>query len=138
MYEPGKSKAGESDSYGSMTYAGLKSMIYAQLDKNDPRVIAAFEWISKNFSVATTPKMGNQGLFYYYMTMARSLRAYDQSIIIDSEGISWNWREELAKHLISIQNQEGWWQNENGRWWENDKVLVTAYSIICLEELSNQ
>jgi squalene-hopene/tetraprenyl-beta-curcumene cyclase len=35
MYEPGASKAGGTNSYGSMTYAGLKSLIYANVDRND-------------------------------------------------------------------------------------------------------
>jgi len=46
VYRPGESKAGESPdgglrSYAGMTYAGLKSMLYARLDRDDPRVRAA-------------------------------------------------------------------------------------------------
>ncbi len=46
VYRPGESKAGQSAdgglrSYGGMTYAGLKSMIYAKLATDDPRVVAA-------------------------------------------------------------------------------------------------
>ena len=37
--------------YGSMTYAGVKSMIYAGVDKNDPRVKAALAWLKKNYTV---------------------------------------------------------------------------------------
>lgn len=135
MYEPGKSKLGGTTSYGSMTYAGLKSMIYAKLDKDDPRIKAAYEWIKNNFVVDTTPKMGNQGLFYYYQTMAKALTAYDCDYIIEEDGTRHNWREELANQIIKIQNEEGWWQNENGRWWENNKILVTAYSVLTLEEI---
>jgi len=50
----GESKAGETAggglrSYASMTYAGLKSMIYAGVDKDDPRVKAAMKWIQKHY-----------------------------------------------------------------------------------------
>ncbi|HEX37479.1 MAG TPA: hypothetical protein ENG70_01265, partial [Candidatus Cloacimonetes bacterium] len=135
MYEPGISKAGGSTSYGNMTYAGLKSMIYAKLDKNDPRVQAAYDWISNHFIVETNPVLGNQGLFYYYLMMAKALTAYDVDIIVGDDGIEHDWRAELANQLIKIQNEEGWWQNENGRWWENNKVLVTTYCIISLEEI---
>jgi squalene-hopene/tetraprenyl-beta-curcumene cyclase len=62
VYGPGNTRQGESmageytapdgrrmlRSYGSMTYAGLKSMIYAGLTKDDPRVKAAWDWIRKN------------------------------------------------------------------------------------------
>jgi len=137
MYEPGKSKAGGSLSYGSMTYAGLKSMIYAKVDKNDERVVAAYRWIGENFTVETTPRMDDQGLYYYYQTMAKALNAYGEEHVKGTDGVNHNWREELAVRLISIQDEKGWWQNENGRWWENNKVLVTAYCILSLEEIAN-
>lgn len=136
MYEPGSSKAGGANSYGSMTYAGLKSMIYAKVDKNDERVKVAYDWIRNNYSVETTPKMGNQGLFYYYQTMAKSLNSFGEEIITDSENNSHKWRNELADQLLKIQSPEGFWINENGRWWENNPVLVTAYSILALEEIA--
>ena len=135
MYEAGKSKAGGVESYGSMTYIGLKSMIYAKLNKDDQRVQAAFDWIRNNYVIETTPKMGNQGLFYYYHTMARALRVYGEDIIVDNNNVKHNWRRELANQILKIQSEEGWWQNENGRWRENNKVLVTSYCVLCLEEI---
>ena len=38
-----------------MTYAGLKSMMYAGLGKDDPRVKAAWGWIQKNYTVDENP-----------------------------------------------------------------------------------
>jgi squalene-hopene/tetraprenyl-beta-curcumene cyclase len=136
MYEPGASKAGGTNSYGSMTYAGLKSLIYAKVDSDDERVNAAYEWIRKNYSVETTPLMGNQGLFYYYQTMAKSLNAFGEETVTDGQNIEHNWRDDLANQLLKIQSPEGFWVNENGRWWENNPVLVTAYSILALEEIA--
>ena len=49
------------------------------------------------------------------------------------EGKKTNWREDVAKKLINLQNKDGYWQNENGRWFEKDPVLATAYSLIALE-----
>ena len=40
-----------------MTYAGIKSMIYCGVDKDDPRVKKAYEWIKKNYSVEKNPGM---------------------------------------------------------------------------------
>ncbi len=136
MYEPGASKAGGTTSYGSMTYAGLKSLIYAKVDKNDERVVAAYDWIKGNYSVETAPGMGNQGLFYYYQLMAKSLNAFGQENLIDKTNVNHVWRNELANQLIKIQSPEGFWVNENGRWWENNPTLVTAYVILALEEIA--
>jgi len=136
MYEPGASKAGGTNSYGSMTYAGLKSLIYAKVDKDDDRVKAAYTWIRNNYSVETTPLMGTQGLFYYYQTMAKSLNALGEEVILDSKNNEHHWRYELADHLLKIQSPEGFWVNENGRWWENNAVLVTAYTLLAMEEIA--
>src|SRR5439155_15698410 len=56
--------------YGSMTYAGIKSLIYCGVSKEDPRVKKAYEWIQKNYSVDRNPGMPEKramwGLYYYY------------------------------------------------------------------------
>lgn len=66
----GQSQAGETPegglrSYGSMTYAGLKSMIYAGISRDDPRVKAVYEWIRRHYTLEENPGMGAQGLYYY-------------------------------------------------------------------------
>ncbi len=45
-------------SYGSMTYAGLKSMIYAGLKPNDKRVKAALEWLRKHYDLEEQSRNG--------------------------------------------------------------------------------
>lgn len=144
VYFPGESKAGEMDlpsgkkalrSYGSISYAGLLSYIYADLDKNDPRVSAVMDWLKKNYTLKENPGMGADGLYYYYQTMAKALALCGLDEIILEDGRKINWRKELALHLINLQNGEGFWVNESGRWWEKDPVLVTCYSVITLEIL---
>jgi squalene-hopene/tetraprenyl-beta-curcumene cyclase len=136
MYRPGESKAGETRSYGGMTYAGLKSFIYAQVDKNDERVQAAFNWITKNYDFSQNPGMENQGLYYYYVTAAKALNAFGDEIIADAAGSKHNWRSDLAGQILKLQKTEGFWVNDNARWWENNPVLVTAYCVLALEEVA--
>ena len=113
-------------------------MIYLKVNKNDKRVEAAYKWIKDNYSVTENPVMGDQGLFYYYQTFSKSLSSFGEDKITDSKGIVHNWRAELAGQLIKIQNEDGWWQNQNSRWWENNKILVTTYCILSLEEILKQ
>ena len=120
-------------SYGSITYSGLLSYIYAQMDKNDPRVKAAYDWLRKNYTLKENPGMGPQGMFYYYHTMAKALSLYGVDEIVTGKGQKVNWRKDLALKLLNLQNKDGSWANENNRWWEKDPVLVTAYSVITLE-----
>jgi len=137
VYRPGESKAGDTLSYGGMTYAGLKSFIYAKVSRTDPRVQAAFNWIRKSYTVNENPGLGREGLYYYYHTMAKALDAYGAEVIVDAEGVGHKWRDDLLAKLVSLQNGDGYWVNENARWWENDKVLVTSYTLLAMEIVSS-
>lgn len=77
--------------------------------------------------------MGQAGLFYYYHTFAKSLDAAEIDILDDASGNPHPWREELARHLIGLQQEDGSWVNsENDRWMEGDRQLVTAYALLAL------
>jgi len=132
VYRPFESKAGDMRSYGSMTYAGLKSFIYAKLDCRDPRVLAAYDWIRQHYTVDENPGMGAQGLYYSYHTMAKALHLFGQDTLLDAKGRPRGWRDELMAKLVSLQKGEGYWVNDNGRWWENVKELTTSYALITL------
>ncbi len=150
-YHPTESKAGTYTneagelrfrSYGSMTYAGLLSLIYADVDKDDPRVKSAFDWAAKHWTLEENPGMGGDGLFYFYNVLSKSLAAYGVDRITVGSGQTINWRSELIKKLLSLQKIDsktggGYWVNESGRWWEADPVLVTSYSLLALEIASN-
>nr|WP_321402689.1 prenyltransferase/squalene oxidase repeat-containing protein [uncultured Desulfobacter sp.] len=141
VYYPGNSKAGEETlengkkalrSYGSMTYAGLLSFIFADLDKNDDRVQAAYNWLKDNYTLDENPGVGQQGLYYYYHTMAKALTVYGDDVLVTSGGKRIDWRKDLAEKLAANQREDGSWINPTARWWENDPVLVSAYSLISL------
>ncbi|MEZ6138014.1 MAG: prenyltransferase/squalene oxidase repeat-containing protein [Pirellulaceae bacterium] len=119
-------------SYGSMTYAGLKSMIYAGLEKDDPRVKAATEFLRNNYDVNTNPGLGQQGLFYYYHTMAKALHALGEEKFKDAQGKSHDWKGEMVAKLASLQRADGSWVNETTRWMEGDPNLVAGYSLLAL------
>jgi len=119
-------------SYGSMTYAGLKSMIYAGVGPDDPRVKAAFEWIRKFYDLESNPGMGNSGLYYYYHTFAKALDATGLDVIEDADGVKHDWRRELREELIRRQRPDGSWINENSRWLEGEPSLVTGYALLAL------
>jgi len=140
IYTPansGESKAGDSPtgglrSYASMTYAGLKSFLYAGVSKDDIRVKAAKDWIARHYDLTSNPGMGQQGLFYYYHVFGKTLDALDENTIIDSEGAAHDWRKDLIGQLTKLQQTDGSWTNPADRWYEGDPNLVTAYSLLAL------
>ncbi|MFH1227201.1 MAG: prenyltransferase/squalene oxidase repeat-containing protein [Planctomycetota bacterium] len=155
-YSPVESKGGEKTTpdgkkvlktYGSMTYAGVKSFIYAYLDKNDPRVQAAYNWIKSNYTLDENPglrtdaepNLGKQGLFYYYHTFAKSLDAYGEKTLVTADLSAGQagkkehlWANELVGKLAGMQKPDGSWSNEVSRWWEDFAPLATSYSLMSL------
>jgi squalene-hopene/tetraprenyl-beta-curcumene cyclase len=147
IYAPGRSNAGETNlpsgrvayrSYGSMTYAGLLSYIYADLKSDDPRVTSALDWLRGNYTVEENPAMGAQGLYYYYVLMAKALTFVGVDILETKDGRNVSWREELALKLINLQKADGFWANDNGRWWEKDPILDSAYAVTAMEIIENK
>ncbi len=133
----GSSQAGDTPngglrSYGSMTYAGLKSMIYAGVGPDDPRVKAALKWIQKHYGLESNPGMGDAGLYYYYHVFAKALDATGLDTIEDAQGNRRDWRRDLRRELIRRQRPNGSWLNQNGRWLEGDPALVTGYALLAL------
>ena len=130
--QAGQTANGGLRSYASMTYAGLKSMIYAGVGLDDPRVDAALNWIRQNYALDSNPGLGDAGLYYYYHTFAKALHATDQDGITDAAGIRHDWRAELIRELARRQQADGSWVNENNRWLEGDSNLVTGYALLAL------
>ncbi len=119
-------------SYGSMTYAGLKSMIFAGVSPDDPRVKAAYQWIQKNYDLDSNPGLGSAGLYYYYHLFAKSLEAVGADELADAKGKKHNWRKELITTLAAKQQDDGSWVNDNRQWLEGDANLCTAFALLAL------
>ncbi len=150
-YAPGDSKAGFEladgtkipRSYGSMTYALLKSFVFAGLDKQDPRVQSAWKWCRENYTLdinpgfmaSEDPSAAYQGLFYYFHTMARALEVFGEDVILDGAGKSHAWRNELCGRLLAMQDKtDGSWTNRNSpRWYEGNPIVATAYALLTLD-----
>jgi squalene-hopene/tetraprenyl-beta-curcumene cyclase len=120
-------------SYASMTYAGLKSMIYAGLSRDDPRIKAALTYITRHYTLDENPGLGQQGLYYYYHTFAKTMAVLDQPTLVDAAGVSHDWKAELTAALAKLQQREGGWVNRADRFMEGDPNLVTAYALLALE-----
>lgn len=122
--------------YGSMTYAGFKSYLYADLKHNDPRVLAALGWIKDNYTLSENPGIGLSGYYYYLITFSKAMQAYGQPVldVQDDTGKmrKADWREDLIKALAAHQKPDGSFETLDKRWMETNPVLITAYSLNAL------
>ncbi len=134
-------------SYGSMTWALLKSYILCGLDKDDERVKAAWNWLQAHYTLdfnpgfpKDSPNKRYQGLFYYYFTMARTLaimgvdkvkvpvkdKTSGKTLLVEHD-----WRTEMLAKLKSLQKPDGSWVNERAsRWMEGNPDLATAFAVL--------
>jgi squalene-hopene/tetraprenyl-beta-curcumene cyclase len=137
VYYPGFTyhAEGGTRSYGSATYAGILSYSWANVKKEDARVQAVLKWIRANYTVDENPGVGQKTVYYYYMVFAKALQAVGEPIIVDSKGVRHNWREDLGKKLLSLQKPEGYWVNTEPWEMQDNKVLVTAFTMSALQAI---
>jgi len=143
IYYPGHSMAGGVTnsqtgrvalrSYGSASYAGLLSYIYADLKRDDTRVTAVLDWLRANYTLEENPGMGPQGLYYYLHLLTKGLSAAQVQELELKDGRKVNWRREVALRLLNLQKRDGSWENDNARWWEKETALTTSYALLALE-----
>jgi len=129
---PKRTAAGGLRSEGGMTYAGLKSFLYAGVGKDDPRVKAAVAWVKKHYTLTENPGMGTAGLFYYYTTFAKAMTALGDDVFEDAKGVKHAWKKELFETLMKKQNKDGSWTNENKAFLENQPELATAFAVLAI------
>jgi len=127
-----RTAAGGLRSEGGMTYAGLKSFLYAGVSKDDPRVKAALGWVKKNYTVTENPGMGQAGLFYYYHTFSKAMDALGDDVFEDAKGIKHAWKKELFEQLKKTQKEDGSWANSNKAFLEDSPELATAFAVLSL------
>ena len=154
IYGPSDDRSGESmagkstdasgqthlQSMGTMSYAGLKSFIYAGVKKDDPRVKSAWMWANQNFTLDVHPGMAalgqeqsKWGLFYYYMTLGKALHAYGEPTLHTEAGKAVDWRVALIDKAAELQNADGSWVGAP-KYMENNPVLVTSYVLLALQD----
>ncbi len=149
VYNPSDPKAGTITNrtgvvhfraYGSITYAGLLALVYANVGPEDARVLSALDWSARHWTLEENPGMGQQGLFFFFNVLTRALDASGRDFVPIEGGTLLNWKAELAKKLIALQKIDpktghGYWTNATGRFWENDPVLATSYCVLALQNL---
>lgn len=125
-------------SYGSMTYAGLLSLIYANVSEDDERVKSAHDWATRHWTLDENPGMGPQGLYYFFKVLSKALDTMGDEVLDLPDGRKVTWRHALGERLLALQQEDGSWVNDNNRWWEADANLVTAYIVLTLSTILDE
>jgi squalene-hopene/tetraprenyl-beta-curcumene cyclase len=136
-------------SYGSMTYALISSYLALDLRADDPRVAAALAWAKDNYQLEGNPGMmpgkEQEGLLYYYATLAKTFDTMKLSVIDLKDGKKVDWRADLfaaiSKRAVPAKLDDGrqgvMWINSAKRWGEGLPHLSTVYLIRALKSIHN-
>lgn len=78
--------------------------------------------------------MGQQGLFYYYQTFARTMSALGEDEFVDDSGRNTSGKMNFNGYRGKRQEKNGSWLNDADRWYEKRiyRIFVTAYCLIAL------
>ena len=126
-------------SVGAMTYGGLKSFLYAGVNKKDVRVQAAIKWIRNNYTLEENVGQKQAGLYYYYHTFAKAMDALGEDRFEDAKGTKHDWRKELFEALKKRQTKDGSFRNEGDRTFgEADPNLATAFALLSLSYVNKK
>jgi len=120
--------------YGSMTFAGMRSLIFCSVAFDDEKFKESLKWVENNFSVKEHPgmKKPQTSIYYYYFTLAKTLDLIEKNNPEVLKGKNLNWKSVLAEEILSRQKKDGSWVNSEKKYMEGVPVLCSAYAINAL------
>ncbi len=135
-YFPGRSNAGGTTSYGSMTAAGLWSLLASGMALSSTSASSALTWLGAHFSASENPGFGGVAYYYYAWTLARALRAAGAPAMVSGDGEVVHWARELASELVARQGPDGRWVNtESDAYWEGIPEVATTFALLAIEAM---
>lgn len=147
--QPARAAAARNPGYGGMTYALIASYVYLDLAPTDPRLATAQDWVRKNYQFDANPGMTtgreNEGLFYYFMTMAKTFGLLGVTTVALPDGRVVDWRADLFQAIsakakavaLPGENQGVLWINSSKRWMEGDPLVATAFMVKGLSRIQS-
>lgn len=120
IYLPGESLAGGTTSYGSMTAAGVWALRLCGRPTEDEYVQGGLNWLKDNYDYNTNPVLSWMH-YYYIWSAAKAFLICDIKgeigglITVETEdepAFDPGWYYDFSKYLVSAQNPDGSWNQE--------------------------
>ncbi|MBN1861572.1 MAG: hypothetical protein JW840_08950 [Candidatus Thermoplasmatota archaeon] len=129
---------GSTDGYGSMTAAGIWSLLLSGVEINDPRVennlipYGAIDWFENRYTWEENPGgTGSNSQYYFYVSMAKALTMARKTRLVVND-MPRDWYDDMFTKVISLQRGSGYWMGTSTGM-ENDRNLATAYALLALQ-----
>ena len=126
-------------SYGSATADGIRALLRCGLQPDEPRVVAARQWLERHFTTTSNPgvfepmREQDRAAAYYYYCWSVS-HAFRQLTIttFQQDGRDVNWAEDLAEEFLRRQRKDGSWANHHSFVKEDDPLIATMLAAAVL------
>jgi len=125
IYYPGYSIIGGTESYGSMTAAGIWTLRFCGVPPGDARVQAALQWSvdHENCGFSLNPNYGTNYLSYYLWSLTKAL------VMCFADELSCGyWYPEFVNAMAAAQEEDGHWALSN-----LGDVNDTCFSLLALQ-----
>jgi hypothetical protein len=124
-------------SYGTATCDGLLLLASLDVPLDDPILRSGIKWLVDHPAAGRVPGFEDvppetgwqQGLLFYY------LMSLSQASSLLPEEVRFERRQAILKQLLSMQKDDGQWQNESARMREDDPLIATSFAVVALSEL---
>lgn len=114
--------------------AALRCLLDAGLDKNDPRVAAAWRRVSQQYSLQQAETTnGADAWFDGLNNFSKAVRGYRTASVTDAAGGSHTWRNDIARTLLDRYRGDGSWVDAQGS--DSDPLRTTAWSVSTLNQV---
>lgn len=124
-------------------YEDLLPYVYLEVSAEQQIAARALAALRASFTVERNPDLTrrygpagfpeDQGLYYYYLIAAKTLSVHGLATLEVAGGGRRDAARELVARLERLQLDDGSWRNRDGRWWEDEPVLTTAYALLALK-----
>ncbi|HWP41162.1 MAG TPA: prenyltransferase/squalene oxidase repeat-containing protein [Tepidisphaeraceae bacterium] len=146
---PGSGQPGAGEryhSYGTMTADGVRAMLACGRRHDHPRVVAAGQWLARNFDASSNPGRFNpdrqflrESSYYYWVWSASHAMTRLGLREIQTTRGRIDWRVALVEELLRRQRSDGSWANDASGLKEDDPLVATPFAaaalVVCYDSL---
>lgn len=123
-------------SYGSATADGVRAFALAGVPADDPRAMAAWQWMRDHFRADAHPgeyaadRAGARESVYFYYVQALSAALIRSNGL--AEPVRREWAEQLTRALVARQRTDGSWRNPSVDVREDDPLVASSLAVAAL------
>ena len=117
---------------------GLHALLLAGVDRGDPRIQTTAAQIRRDYRIPKDGEHSEPGLYHYFYGVTKALHALGDPTLVDADGMTHDWRTEIATALIARQHDpDAYWAGHADYRSEDSRRRSTSLALYALELIYN-